>query len=74
MKEEHFNEVTIITDIINHQYIIKYKNLERIVSFFDMNKDYQLGFIIADEMKAELRDEKIKKLLNKDDKNLLNLT
>lgn len=64
MKEEHFNEVTIITDTINHQYIIKYKNLERIVSFFDMDKDYQLGFIIAEEMKSELRDDKIKNLLN----------
>lgn len=52
------------TDFLNHQIIIKYAHLERVLDFKYQNEDNVMRLV--QEMVQELRDEKIKKLIEKD--------
>ena len=54
------------TDYLNHQIIIKYAHLERVLDFKYQNEDNVMRLV--QEMVQELRDEKIKKLIDKDEK------
>lgn len=55
--------MTIENDYESHQYIIRYKNLERQVSFFHSDEIEN----IVEELKQEYRDIQIKKILDDDE-------
>jgi hypothetical protein len=67
MRVNKFNDFTIVTDGTNQEYIIKYGNLERRISFFNNLIGFTEIENMVDEMKAEIisnmRNEKLNKII-----------